>query len=139
MNRCIDRVNYYLKQIIHHLWKQISYEVIRHTKVWIGIDLYQPKSEVLINQEVITKQLETVLSPVWIELVLSSLKRVYYQIFHPWNEVLFDTQMVLRIILIKKTLQYVEAYCVTFLMNSVISTMLLKTIVCKMHIVVSIG
>jgi hypothetical protein len=125
MNGCIDRVNYYLKQIIHHLWKQISYEVIRNAKVWIGIDLYQPQSEVLVNQEVITKQLEAVLSPVWIELVLSSLKRVYYQIFHPWNEVLFDTEMVLWIILIKKALQYVETYGVTFLMNSVISAVLL--------------
>ena len=55
MNRWVDRVNYYFKQIIHHLWQQISYEIIRYAKVWVGIDFYQPQPEVLINQEIIAK------------------------------------------------------------------------------------
>lgn len=70
VKRSVSWVYNNIKEIIHHLGQEICDVLIWNTKVRVCVNLYEPKSEIFINKEVISEKLKAILSSVGVELVL---------------------------------------------------------------------
>jgi len=56
-----NRIQHYLKEAIEHFWNDVLHPFIVDSNVWVGIDLNEPDSKILIDHEVEPKELEGVL------------------------------------------------------------------------------
>lgn len=88
INRWIQWIQHNLEQLINHLWDKLLRPLVRLPQIWVGIDLYQPHAKVLVDHEVVTEQLKSVLSVIRVDGVLDSQESVDDDILHSGNQVL---------------------------------------------------
>jgi hypothetical protein len=76
----------------------------------------QPQTEVFIDQEVVTQELEAKLSLLLVELRLDREDSVDYNISHLGKKMIFDAYSQVWELIIKKVLKLFERNSVTFFM-----------------------
>ena len=77
-----------VKQVVDHPGQQLPQEQIRLLHAGIGVNFYQNGVQLLIDDEVVTKQLEGVF--LVLDLALNSFARIGDQLVHLVSEVLHD-------------------------------------------------
>ena len=79
------------------------------------------------------KQLEAVLSIIWIQLLSNAEECVDYDVLHSLHEMLFNIDIMLFKLLIQVLLKVVIAQSISFFMGSIRVQLVLETLISKMH------
>ena len=88
INRWVKRIQHNLQQLVNHLRYKLLRPLVRLPQIWVGVDLYQPHAKVLVDHEVVTEQLKSVLSVIRVDGALDGQESVDDDILHPGNQVL---------------------------------------------------
>ena len=78
------------------------------------------------------------LPSIGVKLRLGRVEGVNDQVFHFRNEIPLHIQSILRVLLVKVCLKDVEPHGVSVLVNAIVGSKLLQTVVCQVHIVVAV-
>ena len=131
-------VENYAEHVVYHFGQKISYKIVRHAQIRIGIALDQPSSSILIHQEIKPKKLKEVISITGIEIGPNRHDRIDDEILDPGEDMLFHVELEFRELLPVVFLDVCEGEGVTGLVDSVAVAVDLQAVVGEMDKVVII-
>ena len=126
-------INCQLKHVLNHSRKQLLKQLARLFEARIRVHLNEPAVEVLIQDEVIPKELEAELSAVWINGAPHCVESLQNHLVHLWHQVIVDQHARLRVVLVYVVLESREAELVSVLEVTVVLCVLLHSIVCEVN------
>lgn len=97
-----------MDNIAYHMIQDFILVIILVPQVGIVIDLKQPNSEVLVDQEIVAAELEAMPSLFQVDAIFAGEYGVNHDVFHSWQKILFYGNVVFTILLIQIFLENLE-------------------------------
>lgn len=87
-------VNRQLHHIVEHNGHQLTYILIRRSKIWIGINLQQPNPKIFINEKIKPKQFPAIFLVIWVQLLSHTQKCINHNIIYPGYKMFLNINFV---------------------------------------------
>ena len=127
-----------MEGLVNHLGDEASKYGRGCIKAGVGVDFDDPGAEVLVDEEVEAEELEVMWPSLFIKLVLLREYRVYNQIVDPWNYMVPDPEIKLRVLLPEVVLNSLVTERVPVFVDTVAIAVYLKAVVGEVDVVVHV-
>ena len=128
-----DHIDGQFEHVFYHAGQQTLEELARFLQARVRIDLDQPGVEVFVEDEVVAEELEAVFAAVGIQRAPHRVKSLEDDLMHLRHEVVVDGDAAVRVEVVNVLLECRKAQLVTVFEVTIIFSMLLDSIIGKVH------